>query len=59
MTLRLLALLVLLAAAFLTSGCASMEESSDDQMNTYHAAPDSPSDDHGWGANLQGMNNHQ
>jgi hypothetical protein len=31
-----------------------MDESADDQLNTYHATPETPGDNHGWGANLEG-----
>jgi uncharacterized protein YceK len=55
MILRLFPLLLLLAVAVLPSGCASTEETSDDQMESYHSTPDKPEDDHGWGANLQGL----
>jgi len=50
-----MALLLLLAAALLPSGCASMDESADDQLDTYHSTPDKPEDDHGWGTSVQGM----
>jgi uncharacterized protein YceK len=50
---RVLTLLLLLAAALLPSGCASVEESSDDQMNTFHDTPESAGDDHGWGTSIQ------
>jgi uncharacterized protein YceK len=51
---RISCLLLLLAAALLPSGCSSMDESADDQMNTYHSTPASQSsgDDHGWGTGV-------
>jgi uncharacterized protein YceK len=51
---RIFSLLLLLAAALLPSGCSSMDESADDQMNTYHStpAPTSSGDDHGWGTGV-------
>jgi uncharacterized protein YceK len=54
MIFRLFSLVFLLAVAFLPSGCASTEDSADDQMNTFQSTPQKPDDDHGWGANLQG-----
>jgi len=55
MILRLFALLFLFAIAVVPSGCASTENTSDDQMESFHSTPDKPDDDHGWGANLQGL----
>jgi uncharacterized protein YceK len=51
---RIFGLLLLLAAALLPSGCSSMNESADDQMNAYHSTstPESGGDDHGWGTGL-------
>ncbi len=44
--------MLLLAVAFLPSGCASMDEASNDQINTYQTTPEKPSDDHGWGTGV-------
>ncbi|HEX4141202.1 MAG TPA: hypothetical protein VHY09_12695 [Candidatus Methylacidiphilales bacterium] len=50
---RIFCLSLLLVAALLPSGCAAMDESADDQMNTYHSTPvQSTSDDHGWGTGV-------
>ena len=46
---RLLSLGILLALALLPSGCASMDQSSDEQMQTYHSTPEQAEDAHGWG----------
>jgi uncharacterized protein YceK len=56
---RILGLSLLLAAALLPSGCASLDESADDQMNAYHSTPvQSTSDDHGWGTGVSLGNGH-
>jgi hypothetical protein len=52
---RFFSLLILLAVAVLPAGCASVNESGDDQMNTFQSTPEQPGDSHGWGANLQGL----
>jgi hypothetical protein len=46
---RIFCLFLVLAAALLPSGCASMDESADDQLNTYHSTSTSQSsgDDRG------------
>jgi uncharacterized protein YceK len=53
-TARVLSLTLLLAAVLMFSGCASMDESADDQLNAYHSTPATPGDNHGWGASLEG-----
>jgi len=53
MSARIFCLCLLLAAALLPSGCASQDESADDQMNAYHSTPvQSTNDDHGWGTGV-------
>jgi len=47
---RFLSLGLLVAIAIFSSGCASMDESADDQMNAFHSTPENPDDSHGWGA---------
>jgi hypothetical protein len=54
MPLRLFPFLILLATALLPSGCASSDERADD-ASIFQAAPEKPEDNHGWGANVQGM----
>ncbi len=49
---RIFALLLLLAAALASSGCASVDESADDQLQTFHSTPETPGDDHGWGTSV-------
>jgi hypothetical protein len=51
---RIFCLFLLLGAALLPSGCASVDESADDQMNAYHSTSSSQSsgDDHGWGTGV-------
>lgn len=46
---RLLFLALLFIVAALPSGCASVDESSDEQMQTFHTAPEQGDDAHGWG----------
>jgi uncharacterized protein YceK len=51
---RIFCMFLLLAGALLSSGCSSMDESADDQMNAYHSTstPQSSGDDHGWGTGV-------
>ena len=55
MILRLFPLFLLLAIAVLPSGCASTEDTSDDQLGTFQSTPEKPEDSHGWGTSVQGL----
>jgi hypothetical protein len=59
MNFRLFPLFLLFAVALLPSGCASTEEASDDQLNTFQSTPEKPEDSHGWGANVGGLGGQQ
>ena len=53
-------LLLVLILALAAVGCADMDQSADDQMNTFHSGPDQQSagDDHGWGTAISAGGGH-